>query len=177
MPVGAQYLHSNGFGTLPFSLEPAPTATRRVRDHVAEMSAEKPDAGDGTGSGRGDDVMSSLPRTRPQRPSRRRASRGEKPKRAPAKPAAAKSSASGAGAKRGPKTPRAASAPHKPAGVRPSDATKAAGTQPSPNRPPSPPSGTDLIGTAVQAAGELAQLGLTLGTKALRDAVKRVPRP
>jgi hypothetical protein len=150
-----------------------------VRDHVAEMSAEKRDAGDGTGSGRGDDVMSSLPRTRPQRPSRRRASGGgDKPKRAPRaarKPAAAKSAASGA--KRAPKTPRAASARRKPAGVRPSDATKAAGTQPSPNRPPSPPSGTDLVGTAVQAAGELAQLGLTLGTKALRDAVKRVPRP
>jgi hypothetical protein len=151
-----------------------------VRDHVAEMSAEKPDAGDGTGSGRGGDVMSSLPRTRPQRPSRRRASGGDKPKpkrepRAAAKPAAAKSSASGA--KHAPKTPRAASARRKPAGVRPSDATKAAATQPSPNRPPSPPSGTDLVGTAVQAAGELAQLGLTLGTKALRDAVKRVPRP
>jgi hypothetical protein len=120
--------------------------------------------------------MSSLPRTRPQRPSRRRASGGDKPKRAPraaAKPAAAKS----AGAQRAPKTPRAASARRKPAGVRPSAATKAAGTQPSPDRPPSPPSGTDLVGTAVQAAGELAQLGLTLGTKALRDAIKRVPRP
>jgi hypothetical protein len=150
-----------------------------VRDHVAEMSAEKPDAGDGTGSGRGGDVMSSLPRTRPQRPSRRRASAGgDTPKRAPR--AAAKSEApkaAGARAQPAAKTPRAASARPKPAGVRPSAATKAASTQPSPNRPPSPPSGTDLVGTAVQAAGELAQLGLTLGTKALRDAVKRLPRP
>jgi len=151
-----------------------------VRDHVAEMSADKPDAGDGSGSGRGGDVMSSLPRTRPQRPSRRRASAGgDGPKRAPraaAKPGA-RAKAPGARAKPAAKTPRAASARRKPAGVRPSAATSAASTQPSPNRPPSPPSGTDLVGTAVQAAGELAQLGLTLGTKALRDAVKRIPRP
>jgi hypothetical protein len=61
--------------------------------------------------------------------------------------------------------------------VRPSAATQAASGPPPPKRPPSPPSGTDLVGTAVQAAGELAQLGLTLGTRALRDAVKRIPRP
>ncbi len=133
------------------------------------MSAEKPDAGDGTGSGQSGDVMSSLPRTRPQRPSRRRATGREgdaKAKRAPS--AAAKPAA-----KRG----RAASVRPKPEGVRPSAATRAASRPPPPRRPPSPPGGTDLVGTAVQAAGELAQLGLTLGTRALRDAVKRIPRP
>ncbi len=143
------------------------------------MSAEKPDAGDGTGSGQGGDVMSSLPRTRPQRPSRRRASGragdAKRPPRAAAKPAAAK--ASGARAKPSAKGARAASARPKPEGVRPSAATRAASRPPPPKRPPSPPSGTDLVGTAVQAAGELAQLGLTLGTRALRDAVKRIPRP
>jgi hypothetical protein len=143
---------------------------RRVRDHVTAMSAEKPDAGDGTGSGQGGDVMSSLPRTRPQRPSRRRATgragdaKAKRASRAAAKPAAAKGA-------------RAASARPKPEGVRPSSATRAASRPPPPKRPPSPPSGTDLVGTAVQAAGELAQLGLTLGTRALRDAVKRIPRP
>ena len=49
--------------------------------------------------------------------------------------------------------------------------------QPPPKPPPGPPTGTDLVGTAVQAAGELAELGLTLGARALRDAVKRLPRP
>jgi hypothetical protein len=137
------------------------------------MSAEKPDAGDGTGSGNSGDVMSSLPRTRPQRPSPRRAS--TRAPRAAAKPAAAK--ASGAGVKRAAKEPRAASARPKPQGVRPSAATNAASKPPPPKRPPSPPSGTDLVGTAVQAAGEIAQFGLTLGTRALRDAVKRIPRP
>ncbi len=113
--------------------------------------------------------MSSLPRTRPQRPSRRRASgRTGEPKAKGAPRAAAKPAAKG---------PRAASARPKPAGVRPSAATKAASQPPPTKRPPSPPSGTDLVGTAVQAAGELAQLGLTLGTRALRDVVKRVPRP
>jgi hypothetical protein len=136
------------------------------------MSAEKPDAGDRTGSGKGGDVMSSLPRTRPQRPSRRRASgrAGD----AKAKPAAARPKAA---AKPASRRSRAASARPKPQGVRPSAATSAASKPPPPKRPASPPSGTDLVGTAVQAAGELAQLGLTLGTRALRDVVKRVPRP
>jgi hypothetical protein len=152
-----------------------------VRDHVTAMSAEKPDAGDGAGSGKGGDVMSSLPRTRPQRPSRRRASgrpseaKAKRAPRAAAKPAAAR--ASGARAKPSAKGARAASVRPKPQGVRPSAATRAASRPPPSNRPPSPPTGTDIVGTAVQAAGELAQLGLTLGTRALRDAVKRIPRP
>jgi hypothetical protein len=41
----------------------------------------------------------------------------------------------------------------------------------------SPPSGTELIGTAVQAAGELAQIGLKLGTQAVKNAVGRLPKP
>ncbi len=147
---------------------------------IAVMSAEEPEAGKGSGTAKGGDVMSSLPRTRPQRPSRRRASGGgDTPKRAPRaapKPAATTKAAS-TRAKPAAKGPRVASARSKPAGVRPSAATKAASSQPPPKRPPSPPSGTDLVGTAVQAAGELAQLGLTLGTKALRDAAKRIPRP
>ena len=140
------------------------------------MSAETPDERDGAGSAGGGDVMSSLPRTRPQRPSRRRAGGGgTKARRAPAaKPAAARAKPA---AEAPANTPRAVSARRKPAGVRPSAATDAATSRPSPKRPPSPPSGTDLVGTAVQAAGELAELGLTLGARALRDAVKRIPRP
>jgi len=143
------------------------------------MSDETPERGDDNASGR--DVMSSLPRTRPQRPSRRRASGAgaAKPKRAPragakgeairSKPAAASRASAEGGRAGAPRT--------KPAGVRPSNATRAASQPPPPKRPPSPPSGADLVGTAVQAAGELAQLGLTLGTRALKDAVKRIPRP
>ena len=153
------------------------------------MSAEDRDTRSGEDDGgptAGRDVMSSLPRTRPQRPSRRRAGgdgAASKARRTPsAKPTAerrAKRAAAPAkpAARATAKTPRVTSARRKPAGVRPSAATDAATSRPSPKRPPSPPSGTDLVGTAVQAAGELAELGLTFGARALRDAVKRIPRP
>lgn len=40
-----------------------------------------------------------------------------------------------------------------------------------------PPSGTEIVTTAVQAAGELAQIGVTVGAQALRRAASRLPRP
>lgn len=40
-----------------------------------------------------------------------------------------------------------------------------------------PPSGTEIVTTAVQAAGELAQMGVTVGAQALRRAASRLPRP
>ena len=40
-----------------------------------------------------------------------------------------------------------------------------------------PPSGTELVTTAVQAAGELAQIGLKLSGRALKRAVDRLPKP
>jgi hypothetical protein len=56
-----------------------------------------------------------------------------------------------------------------------------------PARPPSakserPPheadrSGTDLVSTAVQAAGELAQVGISLGGQLVKRAVERIPKP
>jgi hypothetical protein len=96
----------------------------------------------------GAEVLKSLPARRPQRRSARRDS--AKPAREPAA--------------------------RRPAGVSPSAATRAASSTPG-QRPAKPPEGIELVGTAVQAAGELAQLGLTLGTKALRGAVSRIPRP
>jgi hypothetical protein len=39
------------------------------------------------------------------------------------------------------------------------------------------PHGADLIGTAVQAAGELAQIGIAAGGRALKSAFQRLPRP
>jgi hypothetical protein len=55
--------------------------------------------------------------------------------------------------------------------VRPPGATT---TQP---RSLDPPSGAEIMGAAVQTAGELAQLGLTLGGRLLRSAASRLPRP
>ena len=40
-----------------------------------------------------------------------------------------------------------------------------------------PPSGTELALTAVQWAGEVAKIGLTVGGQVLRRAVDRLPRP
>jgi hypothetical protein len=34
-----------------------------------------------------------------------------------------------------------------------------------------------MLGTAVQAAAEIAEIGLTLSGKALRNAIGRLPRP
>jgi hypothetical protein len=39
------------------------------------------------------------------------------------------------------------------------------------------PERRDILGTAVAAAGELAQLGATLGVRALKEAWSRLPRP
>jgi hypothetical protein len=40
-----------------------------------------------------------------------------------------------------------------------------------------PASGTDILGTAVQAAAELAEIGLSVSARAIRGAVSRLPRP
>ncbi len=42
---------------------------------------------------------------------------------------------------------------------------------------PAPKSGSDLVGTAVQAAAELAEIGLSISARAIRRAVSRLPRP
>ena len=49
------------------------------------------------------------------------------------------------------------------------------GEQPSPEH--GRPSGVELVSTAVQAAGELAQVGLAIGGRILKRAVDRLPKP
>ena len=126
----------------------------------------------------GGEVLSSLPSTRPQRRSARRGSgeKAAKPGATKAKPkATSRPRAKAAGPKAGAR-PRAKAKGARPTAIRPSAATKAAGNQPR-QRPPEAPQGIELVGTAIQAAGELAQLGLQLSTKALAGAVRRIPRP
>jgi hypothetical protein len=123
-----------------------------------------------------DDVFSGLPNARPQRRSakRDRAGGGDGarpgPKKAPpqARAAANTRPAAARGKARAPRPepqPTAAAAPKPPpAGyATPTDDDR--------------PRGTDLIGTAVQAAGELAQIGIVLGGRALKSAIQRLPRP
>jgi hypothetical protein len=117
-------------------------------------SSDPPPAGDR-------DVFSGLPTARPQRRSTKR----DRPKAVSAEAPAAK--------------PKRA--------ARPRPAAKTAPKQP--KLPPVPPAGyatpvdddrphgADLVGTAVQAAGELAQIGISFGGRALKSAIQRLPRP
>jgi len=123
-------------------------------------------------------VMGNLPSTRPTRMARRRdgdpvsGSAGAKPepkpkaapKRAP-KPKAAAAKSSGAK----PKAVRSGSPSLDAAKKQPRAASKPAA--------PEPPKGTELVTTAVQATGELAKIGLTLGSQALKRAARRIPKP
>jgi hypothetical protein len=98
------------------------------------------------------EVLSSLPRTRPERRSGKRAPRtpaGASTAKNVAKPKTAKSGAKAAAPKAIP-----------PAGYAVPKTSSPVNT-----------SGTELIGTAIQAVGELA----TLGSKALRGALGRLP--
>ena len=135
-------------------------------------------------------VMGNLPSTRPTRMARRRdgdpvsGSAGAKPepkpkaapKRAP-KPKAAAAKSSGVK----PKAATAKSSGAKPKAVRsgsPSlDAAKKQPRAASKPAAPEPPKGTELVTTAVQATGELAKIGLTLGSQALKRAARRIPKP
>lgn len=146
-------------------------------------------------------VLGSLPATRPTRFGRERpkrdgggtatAAKSTRPKaatkpKAAARPTAGKAKpAPGASGTARPATskPRAAPEPHRPRPVRagsPSlaDSTERARTaEPPRESTTSPPRGTELVTTAIQAAGELAQIGLAVGGQVLRRAVDKLPRP
>jgi hypothetical protein len=121
----------------------------------------------------GKDVLSSLPRSRPQRRSAKRdrpqtkatptTAQGPKPnaqRPAPEAPAKPKPKAKVAGATR----PSAATRRAREESVKPPPAA------------PAPPD-RDVVGTALEAAGELARIGLTVGTQIVREATRRIPRP
>src|SRR3954447_3674122 len=125
-------------------------------------------------------VLGSRPATRPERfgrprrevPVARVAGRGPRP--AKPKPARAK-----APAPRRAKAVRATPPPaNKPtpvtAGCPPLKRPKSA---PPPPRPIGHPSGGELVITAIQASGELARIGVTVGGQMLKRAVDRLPRP
>ena len=65
--------------------------------------------------------------------------------------------------------------------TRPSAATRRARAEtaktPSPKAEQVAPADRDIVTTTVQAAGELARIGLTVGTQIVREATRRLPKP
>jgi hypothetical protein len=149
---------------------------------------------DPTSGGNGErDVFGSLPNARPQRRSAKRGQAGataKAPAPAPAKAKAAaakpKSARATAAKPKSKPQPRAAGKPKSAAKARPAAKPRAAAAPsripPAGYATPRPeddgvPRGADLVTTAVQAAGELAQIGLAAGGRALKSALERLPRP
>jgi hypothetical protein len=140
------------------------------------------------------DVFGSLPNARPQRRSAKRdraaaTAKASTPPAAKRKPRAAAKAAPAA--KAGPAAkPRPTAAKPRAAAAKPRAAGAAKGRPaPAPSQiPPAGyatpradddgvPRGADLVTTAVMAAGELAQIGLAAGGRALKSALGRLPRP
>jgi hypothetical protein len=138
------------------------------------------------------EVLTSLPRARPVRRSAKRTERPRTPAAATKpKPKAASAATTEA------RTPRAAAQPKTTAGAasRPRSADRARATTERARTAPRqkvPPAGyasstpgedgerspsADLLGTAVQAAGELAQIGFAVGRQALQSMLDRLPKP
>ncbi len=119
------------------------------------------------------DVLGALPRRRPHRRSDKRAS-----------PASATATREAPARRKAPATRGARATPvtRVPKAARPERLRQPA--QPA-GVPPTPPAGDrtdhgtgrDVLGIAAQAAAELAEIGLTAGARALRNAVARLPRP
>jgi hypothetical protein len=117
-------------------------------------------------------VLGSLPATRPTRLGRHAAATdGATDAAAAPRPAAKRPAAK----PRATTTARAAAAKPKPRPATPPPPRR----EPPPEPPPrtGPPSGPELVTTAVQAVGEIAQIGVTLGVRAVRRAVSRIPHP
>ena len=120
-------------------------------------------------------VLGSLPATRPTRFGRERRDSGGTATKTVAKPRAKKAAPKAAAPKPAPaRKPR----PVRAGAPALRESTERARTaEPSPESTTKPPSGTELVTTAIQAAGELAQIGLTVGGQVLKRAVNRLPKP
>jgi hypothetical protein len=125
-------------------------------------------------------VLGNLRSTRPSRiGAERRTATATKPRPATPKTTASK-----------PKATAATKSAPKPAAKKRAVTTQATTAKPAAAmRPPTPPppvsepprhgrpSGTEIVTTAMQAAGELAQIGLTVCRQVLKRATDRIPRP
>jgi hypothetical protein len=137
-------------GTKTRQAAPRSTAKKAPARSAAKTSAARSTAKTGT-------PRSTAKQAAPRSTARQAAAEG----RAPAKQAAPRSTAK-AGARRS-AAPKAAPIP--PAGYA------------TPHADDDGPTGADLVTTVVQAAGELAQIGISAGGRALKSALQRLPRP
>jgi|SRR5947209_20443128 len=123
------------------------------------------------------DLLGALPR---RRPNRRSDKRGAAPaERKPQPPRESRRTASTPKAARGSQTSSRKSKA-RPAQKRlrqPAQPRGIPAARRASKRKPAPTSGVEIIGTAVQAVGELAEIGMALSARALRNALRRLPRP
>jgi hypothetical protein len=97
-------------------------------------------------------------------------------KPAAAKPAARKPAAAKPAAAK-PNRPEAVSAGSPKLRTTPPPQGHAVPPRPESDRRHGPPTGIQLVTTAVQAAGEVAQIGATVGKQILKRTLDRIPRP
>jgi hypothetical protein len=127
-------------------------------------------------------VLGSLPATRPERLGRPREVTIAKvqttgPRPAPARPKRSRAAAPERAAAP-PKSRATHELPHGPAAVTAgSPPLERAHASEPPPKPIGGPKGTEIVTTAIQATGELARIGLTVGGQVLKRAVVRLPRP
>jgi len=129
-------------------------------------------------------ILGSLPKSRPQhRSAKRQTASGPGPAAtAPPAPKAKPTPKPKTGAKATskPTSRPAAKAAPKPARSKPPTPKAAAKPRPAAPEPVSPTPSidlTDVVGTGIKAAAELAEIGLSAGARALKLAVSRLPRP
>jgi len=112
-------------------------------------------------------IMSSLPKTRPQRPSARRAKARRNPKKRPAvKPEPPRAPRQDSNATRRTVQANTGRAPRQ--GFEAESEIEI-------GSPVAPPNGVELAASVVELLGELAQSGLRSGERLLRDALLRRP--
>jgi hypothetical protein len=165
--------------------DPSPAHDPRpVRDHMSRMPDDTPS-----------EILGSLPRTRPHRRSEKRGGRAEASAKTKGESPTTGETAAPAGGRpeatsRASKSPKSTSASRaRPVAKRqpprrrtPSEPLRQpeqpSGTPPAPRaRRPIPASGTELLSTVVQATAELAEIGLSVSARAVRNALGRLPRP
>jgi hypothetical protein len=172
IPAMSEKSHDSVLGSLPHSRPHRRSEKRAARPAAPAVVAES----EATAKPITSDKPTKPEATNPAKPEARK----------PTKPEARKPTKPDAGKPTGPK----ATKPAKPKATKPAETRTAsrkvresAATAPktapeqSPNSSHTLPGGTELVGTVVKATAELAEIGLTVGTRALRIALSRLPRP